>query len=295
MKISIVTDEISADLETAIELGVEWGVRNFELRGFDAQRVPLFSEFQKQRVRELVEEYDAQIVAISPGLFKFPFPLRKRERFPLRTFDVSLYQRWRESHDLLKYQLTELLPASIDYAREVGADKIVIFGFHRGSNRAGPAPDEVLATLQQAAQEAAKAHLQLCIEVEDEFWADTGQRTAELVEAVGHPALSVNWDPGNALVAGDVPYPDGYQAVRHHVRHVHFKDVKYLGERDYRFVVNGDIDWAAQIKALIADGYTGCISVETHMEPKVSSARLVLQRLKQLLETVSTDTKGEQT
>jgi hypothetical protein len=94
MKISLVTDEISADPETAIELGVDWGVHDFELRGFGADRVPNFSAFEKQRIRELLEEFEARIVAISPGLFKIPYPGAKRERFPLRAFDAALYERW---------------------------------------------------------------------------------------------------------------------------------------------------------------------------------------------------------
>jgi hypothetical protein len=40
MKISIVTDEISSDVETAIELGLEWGVRDFELRGIGFRVCP---------------------------------------------------------------------------------------------------------------------------------------------------------------------------------------------------------------------------------------------------------------
>lgn len=43
MKVCIVTDEVSADPETAIELGVEWGVSDFELRGVGTSRVPYLS------------------------------------------------------------------------------------------------------------------------------------------------------------------------------------------------------------------------------------------------------------
>jgi hypothetical protein len=40
MKICLLTDEISADPETAVELGVQWGVKDFELRGYFLDRVP---------------------------------------------------------------------------------------------------------------------------------------------------------------------------------------------------------------------------------------------------------------
>lgn len=287
MKISIVTDEISADPETAIELGVEWGVRDFELRGFGTERVPLFSDYQKQRIQELLDEFEARVVAISPGLFKCVYPLGDRERFALRTFDVALYQRWRDARDLVRYHLEELLPASLEYAQELGARQIIIFSFHRGGQPAGKAPDEVLEALRWAAERAEQAGLQLAVETEDGFWADTGGRTADMIRAINQPALGVNWDPGNALVAGDIPYPDGYQAVRKYVQHVHIKDVERSPGGSYRYVVHGEIDWASQIKALMADDYQGYISVETHMQPKVSSARAMLQRLRELITNAS--------
>ncbi|MFW6097571.1 MAG: sugar phosphate isomerase/epimerase family protein, partial [Chloroflexota bacterium] len=119
--------------------------------------------------------------------------------------------------------------------------------------------------------------------VEAGFWADTGARTAAIVQAVDHPALGINWDPGNAYEAGDRPFPNGYEAVRPYLRHVHFKDVYRLDDGSHHYAVNGDIDWEGQISALRADGYGGYISVETHMEPKVAAARDTVARLRRLL------------
>lgn len=286
MKISIVTDEISADVETAFELGTEWGLHDFELRGFGTQRVPLFSDFQKQRIRELMEEYAARVVAISPGLFKIPFSPEQRERFPLQFIDAMLFEKWSDAHSLVDYHFQELLPASIEYAKELGADKIIIFSFERGFNPPGPAPDEVLEYLQGAAQQAQKANVKLLIEVEDHFWADTGNQTAEVIRAINNPALGVNWDPGNALAAGDVPFPSGYQAIKDYVQHVHFKDLLRTPEGGTRYVINGEIDWAGQLRALAADGYRGYVSVEPHMQPKVASAKAAFFRLKALIEAI---------
>jgi len=286
MKISIVSDEISADFETAIELGTAWGVTDFELRGYGSQRVPLFSGFQKQRLQELLEEYHARVVAISPGLFKIPYPSKKRERFPLQVIDSKLYQDWHDARSLVDYHLHELLPASFEYAKEIGAEVIIIFSFKRGSCPAGPAPGEILESLHWAAQCAEKSGLQLAIEVEDQFWADTGERTAQIIRSINLPALGVNWDPGNAIVAGDIPYPDGYKPVREYIRHVHFKDVVRLPGGGYRYDVKGEIDWSGQIHSLAAGGYDGFISVEPHMQPKVASAKALYQRLRDLIAAV---------
>ncbi len=284
MRISLVTDEVSADPETAIELGLEWGVENFELRGFGTKRVPVLSTFQADRLLELREEFGVSFIAISPGLFKCPYPLGARERFPLRTFDYDLHTRWRQARDLVQYHMQELLPQSIEFAGRIGAGIIVLFGFHRGSETAGEAPDEVLEALQRAAESAHEAGLQMAVEVEEGFWADTGARTAEIIRALDHPAIGVNWDPGNAIVAGETPYPEGYEAVRGSVFHVHFKDVLLPSEGEPRYAVEGAIDWPGQIRALARDRYEGYISVETHMRPKVQSARAMIRRLQQFIE-----------
>jgi sugar phosphate isomerase/epimerase len=281
MRVSIVTDEISADPETAMELAREWGIDAVELRGFGSERVPNFSPFQKQRLRELLQTYNMQLIAISPGLFKCVYR-EERAHFPLRTFDEALYATWDAEQAECRRHLEELLPQSIAYAREMGVSRIVTFGFARGGAPAGEAPVGLIALLREAAEMTGAAGMQLLIEVEAGFWADTGARTAAIVAAVGHPALGVNWDPGNAFEAGDRPFPDGYEAVRPYVRHVHFKDIRYL-EGAYRYAVDGEIDWPAQIAALGADGYDGYISVETHMEPKVAAARDMVQRLQRLL------------
>ncbi|HSO11673.1 MAG TPA: sugar phosphate isomerase/epimerase family protein [Anaerolineales bacterium] len=283
MKISIITDEVSADPETAIELGAEWGIHHFELRGFFTDRAPRFSAYQKQRLRDALDEFQARIVAIGPGLFKFACPAPSAPRLPLGWMDRASYDNWAEAKRLADYHLKELLPASLDYANELGADTVVTFGFDRAGAPPGPPPEEVLNCLRLAAERASTAGIRLAVENEDGFWADTGARTAQMVQAINHPALGINWDPGNAFFADDDPYPTGYQAVRGRVQHVHFKDAMRDAKGVHHYVANGEVVWAGQIRALVADEYDGFISIETHIRPKVASARAALERLRSLI------------
>lgn len=283
MKISIITDEVSADPETAIELGAEWGIHHFELRGFFTDRAPRFSAYQKQRLRDALDEFQARIVAIGPGLFKFACPAPSAPRLPLGWMDRASYDNWAEAKRLADYHLKELLPASLDYANELGADTVVTFGFDRAGAPPGPPPEEVLNCLRLAAERASTAGIRLAVENEDGFWADTGARTAQMVQAINHPALGINWDPGNAFFADDDPYPTGYQAVRGRVQHVHFKDAMRDAKGVHHYVANGEVVWAGQIRALVADKYDGFISIETHIRPKVASARAALERLRSLI------------
>jgi sugar phosphate isomerase/epimerase len=287
VKIAIVTDEVSADPATAIELGVDWGVRDFELRGVFTSRAPFLSPFEKTDLREALAEHGARPVALSPGLFKIPYPRGDRARPSMAWMDRAGYETWAAGHETLRHHVEELLPASLEHAAELGIGVIVCFSFDRAGLPSGPPPDVVLETLARAAERAGTMGMQLAVENEEGFWADTGERTADLVRAIGNPALGVNWDPGNAYCAGDEPFREGYQAVRDLVRHVHFKDARRDPDGTAEFVAAGEIDWAGQIAALAADGYDGFISVETHLRPKVGAARELLDRLRQLIAATS--------
>lgn len=280
MKICIVTDEISADPETAFELAAEWGIRDFELRGYFFDRVPNFSLFQQQRIQELIARYSVRIVAISPGIFKVPFPAGRPEEFPVAWLDRALFESWAAAKQTVKAHLNERLPRALEYANTLDVKQLLIFGFDRAGSAPGTPPDEVLEVLSRAAAKAQAAGIQLAIENEAGFWADTGRRTAAIVKAINHPALGVNWDPGNAFFAGEEPYPDGYNPLRGWVRHVHFKDASRDESWNPQVTGEGQIDWRGQIQALAADGYEGYVSIETHLRPKVAAARAALERVR---------------
>ena len=283
IEISLVTDEVSADPRTAFELGSEWGIRHYELRGFYAERVPMISRHQRHRLRQMIAEFGASITALSPGLFKIPFPPAEPAESNLGWMDRGFFAQWDAQANALAEHMETLLPASIELAQEVSAPFIVAFSFHRAGAPGGPAPAGVIDALGRAAARVQAAGLTLLIETEEGFWGDTGARTAALVEAVGAPGLAVNWDPANSFCEGDIPYPDGYEAVRRHIRNVHFKDAARGSDGRASFVAEGDVDWPGQIAALRCDRYDGFIAIEPHLQPRVAAVRAALERLRGLL------------
>lgn len=293
MKPSLITDEISADPDTAFELGREWGIRDFELRGYFTDRVPMLSPYQKRRLRDMIVEYDVRVFAISPGLFKIPYPSAAPDRSNAGWMDRGFFDAWTAARSALDYHLNQLLPASLDYANELGAKIVVCFSFHRAGQPGGKAPGEVLKCLSRAAERASKAGVVLAVETEEGFWADTGARAAAMLRVIDHPALGINWDPANSFCEGDNPYPDGYAYVKGLVRNVHFKDARRRADGRCEYVLEGEIDWAGQIAALQRDGYEGFISVEPHLRPGVASVRASLERLRTLIAAgASVPTRG---
>jgi sugar phosphate isomerase/epimerase len=290
MNICIMSDEVSTDLDTALELIASWGVPAVELRAVGGGRYPDVSDYWKYRVPQLLAEYGLTVAGISPGLFKLRNPGPHAPMYFNRGGDARQWEIERDAEATLDKHITKLLPASIEAAQRLGSPQIICFGFDQQTD--GPAPELVVQILRRAAEKVGEAGLQLNLEVQD--WAS---RSADLVRRVNHPAFGISWTPASAYASGDdVPFPDGYNHVRPYVRHVHFKDVKTdpggrkpimdgtldtTGKKPW--VLDGVIDWKGQIAALREDGYTGYFSVEPHVRPQVNAAMKTLARLRALL------------
>ncbi len=171
--------------------------------------------------------------------------------------------------------MNEVLPASINAAKQLGAKTIMCFGFGRQDS-----VEVVASALRQAAEKVGAAGLTLALEPHE-----PSQRVGDIVREANHPALGINWDPANIYASGeDTPFPDGYAHVRPFVKHVHFKDARLdpvTGKRSW--VLDGVIDWTGIIHALKQDNYEGYVSVETHLRPKVESTRRTLERVRALV------------
>jgi hypothetical protein len=76
----------------------------------------------------------------------------------------------------------------------------------------------------------------------------------------------VVWDPANALVAGENPFPDAYRMLPpDRIIHVHAKDCHVQDHTpEWGPLGTRAIDWKGQIAALLQDGYRSHISLETH-------------------------------
>jgi len=282
MKVSVVTDEVSSDPETALEILHSWGVTHVELRAIDDTRFPMISDYWQVRLPQLLDEFGLHVVAISPGLFQVPPPGRVRPPlFFNRTGDMRAVRDALHDEARLDEHVNKLLPASIEAAQRLGAQSIICFAFFSRSDHteADLVSDAAIQVMRHAAQKVAEAGLTLNIEV-----SEPSQRTADIVRRVDHPALGINWDPGAAYQGGEeVPFPDGFDLLRPYIRHVHFKDVTTEPTGARTVVVDGVIDWRGAFAALRADNFDGYISVETHRRPKIDSTFRMLERLRALI------------
>ncbi len=121
--------------------------------------------------------------------------------------------------------------------------------------------ERVVDALQELSDRAAEHDLIIGIENEHACNIATAHDAARILAAVDQKNLRVVWDPANAFVSGEEPFPGGYQLLESkRIAHVHAKDCTLEGHKAIWCALGeGDIDWKGQFAALKQDGYSGYI------------------------------------
>ncbi len=254
-RLGIITDEIAQDFQAALAFITHYSLHYAELRELWSKNIMNLGRSELQRARELLEQHQIRVSDIASPIFKYNLP-----HLPARP----------EKHDTFHANFTDqdsdsLLERSFELARFLGTSKVRVFSYWRVDDpeRAYPYVRDRLA---KAAEVAGRHGMLLVLENEHECNVGTGKELGRILRDVNSPHLRGNWDPGNAVMLGETPYPDGYREVKGLFAHVHVKDAKRLpsGQIAWAPVGSGFIDWRGQFQALRQDGYDGTISLETH-------------------------------
>jgi L-ribulose-5-phosphate 3-epimerase len=250
VRLSIITDEISQDLDRALEVCEDLGVRTVELRAIGGANVVSHDQSSLQRVKTTLEDRDFDVCAISSPFLKCHLYGNGTPQGALHfASPASREEQW------------NVLERTLNVARLLDAPVVRAFSFWRVPDPAS-VREELVRTLVQAAERAQEAGLKLGLENEHECNVGTGAEAGWVLDRV--PSLGLVWDPGNEAMMGSEPFPGGYSHVRGRVAHVHLKDVDDRG--NWTKVGTGIIDFPGQLRALAEDGYAGVMSLETHYE-----------------------------
>jgi sugar phosphate isomerase/epimerase len=270
LALGIVSDEIATDFRTAVRHGLSWGISRYEIRCLVSGRVPDVNLTEWEDVVAAVREHGLTITAVSPGLLKHS----------LARFDE------------LEREVREVLPRTIDCAEQCGAQLIIVFGVQRRMPESPGDHGRVVDLLRRAAETAALAGMKIAIENEPGFHCDTGAATRRIIDEAGSPALGANWDPCNAFGTDELPYPDGYAAVKSVILNVHAKDTARGSLIQCVPIGEGAIDWEGQIRALVADGIVPHVTIETHCLPLVEQSARNVRTLRALIEQATVAAKA---
>ena len=273
-KVGVISDEISDDFDHAcFVIAKDFGLHFVELRQIWGKNLQGVSDAQIAEAQKILAKYDLQVTDISSPLFKVDWPGAPHSQYGSKG-DLH------GAADVTFKQQDDVLDRSISLAKQFKTNKVRCFDFWRIDDVA-PFRAAIDDTLQQAAEKAAKQNVMLVLENEFECNTATGREAAATLAAVKSPNLSLNWDPANAVMRGELDaFPNGWDLLpKNRIHHCHVKNAEKntTGKIVWAPVDVGYIDWAAQFRALAATGYSDGVILETHWKgggtPEASSRR----------------------
>lgn len=282
-KLSVINDEISQDFDRAcFVIAHDFGLKWIELRSMWEKNITELSEAQVDETQKILAKYNLQVTDIASPLFKTDWPGAPKspygEKGDLHGATEAVFK-----------QQDEILERSIWLAKRFKTGKVRCFDFWRLEDVA-PFRAAMDEKLRMAAESAGKQGILLLLENEYACNTATGREAARTMNSVQTPHLALNWDPGNAVMRGELDaFPGGWDSLpKDRIHHCHCKNaVKGAdGKIEWSPVGTGFVDWTAQFRALKSAGFHEAVSLETHWHgagtPEASS-RISWAGMKQAL------------
>ena len=254
-KLGFTTDEVTQDLEAALQFAREFGLRWVEIRNLWNKYVTDTTLDEARKAKELLDRYGIRLSVLDTAVFKCALPGHKlagnrKDDYP-----------WTEQEALLK--------RAIERSEILDTRFIRIFSFWDVEDPEAAYP-AVIEQIQKAAELARKADRVLLVENVGGGLVESSAESVKLMKAVSSPHLGLAWDPGNAFCGGEKPFPDGYSLLDlKRVHHIHLRDAGFdPGTKRCQWlpVGKGTVDNLGLLRALVKDGFTGTLSLETHYQ-----------------------------
>ena len=257
LRIAAITDEFSHDLDTALNAMAAIGMTGAELRVVGGKNIMDLSEDELTRTKELLDSRGFEVIGIASPLLKCTLP-------DAPSIDTRFQQDVFASKCTFEDQ-PRLAEHAFKLAKFFNAKIIRVFSYWR-TVEPDRCFDPTVRELERLAADAARENVIIGLENEHACNCSTALEAGRATRAVCHPNLQLVWDPANALVAGENPFPHGYDLLpKDCIAHVHAKDCQMDGHKPiWGPLGTRSIDWKGQIAALLKDGYSGWLSLETH-------------------------------
>lgn len=242
MRLSFITDEAAQSFEDAVAFAVKYGLQGLELRSvenlpIDQLKTETLTDFKRR-----LDEKGLQVCSIAGSFYK------------CSRLDAKAVQ---EECEKLKR-----LCAAADIL-----DCPVIRGFSFWQE-GGCAPAQELAPFyEEPARILHQWGKRLLLEADPSVNTTNHGALAELLRLLDGKVFGAIYDPGNDIYdpQGEIPYPDGYDAIAPYLGHIHIKDaVLQEGRPQCVKIGTGLVDYPGIFSRLKADKYDGWLSLETH-------------------------------
>ena len=215
MELAVITDEIDADLERALDVMAEYGVKAAELRGLWDKNIADAPRDYWQRAKGLLDARGMHVVGIASPFYKCDLPGEEAEG-PVGPLHSASARGLGDQIAVLNH--------CIEAARFFDTNLIRVFSFWRRGTLTPETEEKIVDAFAEPAMIAEREGIVLGLENEHACYLGTGAQAARLLAELNTSAVRAIWDPGNAFMDGESPFPTGYEAVKDFVTHVHVKD-----------------------------------------------------------------------
>jgi len=233
-------DEISPDLDTQLAVLAEQSIRHLELRSAWSVTVTDLDDQQVARIRRALAGAGVAVSAIGSPIGKI-------------AVDAPLAPE------------LDRLRRIADIAGELGTSLVRVFSFFLPPGRP-PAEfrGQVLDRMAALAGIAEERGLVLAHENEKEIYGDTPARCAEIISAVGSPALRATFDAANFVQCGVAPHTEAYPLLAPYLEYLQVKDALAATGAVVPAGM-GDGQVRLTLAALAEAGFAGFVSLEPHL------------------------------
>ena len=266
VKIGVITNGISEDLEYALKVMNKTGVKYAELQFVWDKEVGDHTPEEIDKIKKLVDSYGVKVSCVSRHNFN-----------GLSVMDTEVGD---ENYNLHMAYLKK----TIDMAKVLGTRLVRVMTFNKqmviwGTNGAdrwvaggNKSWDKFLKLFEKPVQLAEDEDVDLVMETGTNAMIVSGFLARKMIEDLGTKHLKVIWDIANSLYCADIPFPDAYAEIRNYIGHIHMKDMKVdIPKATVNFRSLGRGDLAPYLEdianALRKDNYNGVISLESVYRP----------------------------
>lgn len=247
--LGVISDEVSQDIEVAAAFAEKHGIKGLELRTVFGKGPHQLNDNEISQIKIAMEKHGLVCCGISSPFYKCSI----------------------DSKDELNEHI-KVLESCINLAKKLETTNIRGFAFWKQDNLS-----DYLENIKEKFVLPAKmledANMVLLLENEPTTFASNGYTLAKVLKAINHNNIKAVWDPGNDIydTEGEIPFPNGYDAVKDYMHHMHIKDAIKLKDGKVEGVVFGEgmVDFTAQFKQMAVDGYKGWCVLETHYRPSL--------------------------
>ena len=266
MKLGVICDGISRDLEHAVDVMDEFDLEYAELQFVGEKEVGDHSTEEIMAIDQLLRDRGKPVSCLSRHIFAGMTSANKPGD-ELHTKHMDALKRVIDMAHIVASPLVRIMTPKKEQ---------ILWGANGAEkwNVAHGAWDAMLPIIAPAVELAKSEGIKLVVETGNGTMVNSNYTARKMIDDLNaKDTLQVLWDPANNCWCHELAYPNGYEEAKDgYLGHIHIKDVQVDTPRatlEVRRMGEGQLGslFAPMANALRSDGYDGVISFESVYHP----------------------------